>query len=66
MAGMKDLRNKFGDHMARFKIENGHNTEHLIDNSSPKAIEDSKQLVSSAILHACDISTSLRDFDVSE
>lgn len=37
----------------------------MIDTSSPRAIENSKQLVSNAILHACDISTSLRDFDVS-
>ena len=39
MASMKELRNKFGDHMAAFNIENGHNSEHLIDSSSPKAIE---------------------------
>ena len=28
-------------------------------------IEQSKQLVSSVVLHACDISTSLRDFELS-
>lgn len=51
--------------MDTFGIANGHNTGSLIDTSSPKAIEQGKQLVSNAILHACDISTSLREFDVS-
>ena len=44
---------------------NGHNTDQLIDRSSPAAIEESKQLFSNAIIHACDISTSLREFDTS-
>ena len=37
----------------------------MIDTSSPETVEVSKQLVSSVTLHACDISTSLRPFDLS-
>ena len=37
----------------------------LIDTTSEETIEKSKQLVSSVMLHACDISTSLREFDLS-
>jgi hypothetical protein len=42
------------------------NVETFIDHSSPKAKEETKQLVMSSVLHAADISTSLRDFDVSQ
>ena len=65
MAGMKNLRVKLSQHMERFQIENGKNVDCLIDTTSAKTIEDSKQLVSNSILHAADISTSLRDFEVS-
>ena len=51
--------------MECFDIANGQNANMLIDETSPKTIEESKQLVQNAILHACDISTSLREFDVS-
>lgn len=37
----------------------------MIDTSSPEAEEKSKALMSNVILHACDISTSLRDFETS-
>lgn len=65
MAEMKNLRDKLKTCMDAKGIANGQNSDRLIDTSSPKAIEESKQLVSNAILHASDISTSLRDFDVS-
>lgn len=65
MAKMKNLREQLSEHMDTFGIANGHNSQKLIDTNSPKVIEESKQLVSNAIIHACDISTSLRDFDVS-
>ena len=65
MAQMNNLRNQLSEHMNAFGIANGCNTDCLIDVSSPKKTEDSKQLVCNAILHACDISTSLREFDLS-
>lgn len=37
----------------------------VIDTSSEGAVEKSKQLISSVVLHSCDISTSLRPFDLS-
>ena len=51
--------------MNAFNITKGQNSESLIDTSSPRTTEDSKQLVCNSILHACDISTSLREFDLS-
>jgi len=39
--------------------------EKLIDCTDDHTIEQSKQLMSSILLHACDISTSLRYFDLS-
>ncbi len=65
MAQMKELREDFQCHLNKFNIHNGENKELVIDKTSAATIESSKQLVSSAILHACDISTSLRDFDTS-
>ena len=65
MAEMKNLRNELTNHMSRFHIEDGQNTDYLIDTTSNKSIEDSKQLIANSILHACDISTSLREFDLS-
>ena len=41
------------------------NSEYYIDESSSESIENSKQLISNVVLHACDISTSLRDFEIS-
>jgi hypothetical protein len=65
MATMKQLREDFQNHLNKFEIHDQKNVEKLIDFSSPTALEKSKQLVSSVVLHACDISTSLRDFDIS-
>jgi hypothetical protein len=65
MATMKQLRDEFQDHLNKFDITGEKNRELLIDTSSPETIEISKQLVSSVTLHACDISTSLRPFDLS-
>ena len=62
---MKQLREDFQNHLNKFEIHDQKNVEKLIDFSSPTALEKSKQLVSSVVLHACDISTSLRDFDIS-
>ncbi len=62
---MKQLRDDFQSHLDKFQIKDNENTDLLIDCSSNFTIEKSKQLVSSVLLHACDISTSLRDFDVS-
>lgn len=62
MATMKQLREDFQDHLNKQGIKSGANCENLIDTSSPDAIEHSKQLVSSTLLHACDISTNLREF----
>jgi len=49
----------------KFEIKNGKNQDKLIDRSSTASEEKSKQLMTSVVLHACDISTSLRDFDTS-
>ena len=65
MARMKILRAELADHLQKFKIEAGTNAEQLIDTTSRKTIERSKQLVSNGLIHACDISTSLREFDLS-
>ena len=65
MAQMKQLRNEFQEHLNRFGIKETENRNQLIDVTSPDSIEYSKQLVSDVVLHACDISTSLRDFDIS-
>ena len=51
--------------MNKFNIEKGKNVDKLIDFTNERSVEKSKQLVSSVVLHACDISTSLRDFDLS-
>lgn len=65
MAEMKNLRDQLSKHMERFQIENGHNTDLLIDTTNAKTTEVSKQLVANSVIHACDISTSLREFEVS-
>jgi len=64
MATMKQLRDEFQAHLNKFGIQGGRNREKLIDTSSPATIEYSKQLVSNTLLHACDISTNLREFQV--
>lgn len=65
MATMKQLREDFQSHLNKFNIRKRQNTEKLIDFTNETTIEQSKQLVSSVILHSCDISTSLRYFDLS-
>ena len=65
MATMKQLRDEFQDHLNKFGITKDENRDKLIDTTSPETIETSKQLVSSVTLHACDISTSLRPYDLS-
>ena len=65
MASMNKLRDGFQSHLNKFGIKNAVNREKLIDHSSVRTEEQSKQLMSSVILHACDISTSLRDFETS-
>ena len=53
MAGAADLKLKFAMHC---KTNPDHST----------STKEDKQLLSNVILHSCDISTSLRDFDVSQ
>jgi hypothetical protein len=65
MATMKKLREDFQAHLNKNNISNQKNLDKLIDTTSVATVEKSKQLVSSVILHACDISTSLRYFDLS-
>jgi hypothetical protein len=65
MATMKQLREDFQTHLNKFEIKDKKNSDKLIDNTNAHTLEKSKQLVSSVVLHACDISTSLRDFDTS-
>lgn len=65
MASMKDLRETFQKHLNQQGIKGGMNQHMLIDNTSEETTEKCKQLVSSVMLHACDISTSLREFDLS-
>ena len=62
---MNQLREEFQAHLNKFGIKDQANRELLIDMTDEDTIEDSKQLVSSCVLHACDISTSLRAFDIS-
>jgi hypothetical protein len=64
MASMKKLRDEFQAHLNKRGIKGGKNSELLIDTSTPASIEYSKQLVSNTLLHACDISTNLREFSV--
>jgi len=66
MAKMNDLRAELAKHLETHSIRDGYNVENFIDRSSEKAEEESKQLIMSSVLHAADISTSLRDFDVSQ
>jgi len=65
MATMQKLRDEFQAHLDKFGITNTKNRDKLIDTTSPATVEYSKQLVSSCVLHGCDISTSLREFDLS-
>ena len=65
MATMNQLRAEFQDHLNKFEIKDQKNVDKLIDNTTDITREKSKQLVSSVILHACDISTSLRDYPTS-
>lgn len=65
MATMKQLRDEFQDHLNKFAIKDSENRNLLIDNTSPETVEVTKQLISSVALHACDISTSLRPYEVS-
>ena len=65
MATMKQLRDEFQEHLNKFEIKDNKNRDLLIDTRSPETIEVSKQLISSVTLHACDISTSLRPYEVS-
>jgi len=65
MATMKQLREDFQSHLNKFEIKDKNNAHKLIDNTDDHTLEKSKQLVSSVVLHACDISTSLRDFETS-
>ena len=51
--------------MDKFGIKGGKNQDKIIDRTNAQSEEKSKQLMTSVILHACDISTSLRDFDTS-
>jgi hypothetical protein len=63
MATMKQLREDFQAHLNKFCIMS--KRENIIDDTSEDTIEKSKQLISSVVLHSCDISTSLRSFDLS-
>lgn len=65
MATMKQLRDEFQNHLNKFEIGANKNTDKLIDTTNYMTVEKSKQLVSSVVLHACDISTSLRGFEMS-
>lgn len=65
MAQMNSLRKQLNEHMNALNNSDDQNSNKLIDTSSPSTTEDSKQLVCNAILHACDISTSLREYDLS-
>jgi len=66
MAHMKGLREDLQTHLDKFAIKDGENTDKFIDRSSVESEEESKQLLCSTLLHAADISTSVRDFDVSQ
>jgi len=65
IATMKKLREEFQTHLDLNAIVDGANQAKIIDNSSPLATEKTKQLVCSTVLHACDISTNLREFQTS-
>ena len=66
MAQHNDLHVKMEAHLAKMGIENGENSSKFIDKSSSETQEESKQLLSSYLLHAADISTSCRKFDTSK
>lgn len=65
MATMKQMREDFQLHLNNRGIQDRKNVDRIIDFTNEKTMEKSKQLVSSVILHSCDISTSLRDFETS-
>lgn len=65
MATMKQLREDFQAHLNKFNIKDQKNMNKVVDTSSEQAEQKSKQLISSVLIHSCDISTSLRTFDLS-
>lgn len=65
MATMNQLRAEFQEYLKTRGIKGSEDADKVIDTTNEKTIEKGKQLVSSVLLHACDISTSLRDFPTS-
>jgi len=65
MATMQQLRDEFQEHLDKQGIVRGKNQMKIVDTTSKATVEYSKQLVTNCLLHACDISTSLRKFELS-
>ena len=66
MATMKQLRDGFTEHLTKQGLLSGDPlADNLLDTTDNETIEQSKQVVTNIILHACDISTSLRPFETS-
>jgi len=59
----KDLAN-IKNMMEQKQVKNGFNCEELIDKSSTKAEFDSKQQLLEFIVHAADVSTQTRTFEI--
>ena len=66
MAASKKLHIDMLEHLEKNGIKEGLNAHKFIDKSTSQSQEKSKQLLSSSLLHAADISTSVRKFDTSK
>jgi len=66
MALMKDLRGQLKAYVDKHQIKDGKNLDKIIDNSCVMSTENSKTLISISLIHAADISTSIRPFEMSE
>lgn len=65
IAKAKNTNMELQNHLDHRQIKEGSNFFNFIDQTTSDSTENSKQLISSSILHAADISTSVKQFDQS-
>lgn len=63
MGSKKELELQFQRHLESRGIKNGANFGNFIDKSTSESQEKSKQLLSSFLLHAADLSSTLKPFE---
>ena len=66
MASSTVVHEEMTEHLLKKGIKDGMNIHKFIDMTTSQTQEKSKQLISSSLIHAADISTSVRKFDVSK